>query len=255
MPPSRPQLEDNIRTYNMDGGEFFKQAVVEAYKTPFKPRKGPKLSATKAAKLARSEREARRKAGLAPAPAINGSASHDAPSTEEPGVEQDAPLGRFIDHFVLNLPATAIEHIGCFRGMYTPLMQSEADEEAMWTALRRYSEARGWDVDKEGGYRYPMVHCYCFTKEVDNFQRDICEVRVLSSFLFVRGEVRCQSADLNALLPMQRATRHLGYPVDPDTLRDFNLHLVRSVAPKKDMYCLSFRLPKEVVFGEKPASP
>jgi tRNA (guanine37-N1)-methyltransferase len=54
---------------------------------------------------------------------------------------------------------------------------------------------------------------------------------------------------------IQRATRYLGHPVGPDTLRDFNLHLVRSVAPKKDMYCLSFRLPKEVVFDEKPASP
>ena len=239
----------------MDGGEFFKQAVVEAYSTPFSPRSGPKLSATKAAKLARSEREARKKAGLAPAPASNGSAPHEAPALEGLGAEQDAPLGRFIDHFVLNLPATAIEHIGCFRGIYTPLVHSEAGEERFWNALRCYSEAREWDADKEGGYRYPMVHCYCFTKEVDDFQRDICEVRAVS-YLLLRAATGCQSwsADHHGRC-IQRATRYLGHPVGPDTLRDFNLHLVRSVAPKKDMYCLSFRLPKEVVFDEKPASP
>lgn len=51
----------------------------------------------------------------------------------------------------------------------------------------------------------------------------------------------------------QRASKSLGYPVS-SALEDFSLSLVRSVAPKKDMYRLSFRLPEEVVFTERNVS-
>lgn len=45
---------------------------------------------------------------------------------------------------------------------------------------------------------------------------------------------------------LQRVEEKIGYPVP----EDFSLHLVRSVAPNKDMYCISFRLPAEVAFNE-----
>lgn len=47
---------------------------------------------------------------------------------------------------------------------------------------------------------------------------------------------------------LQRASEYLGYELKPDT-PDYNLHLVRSVAPNKEMYCLSFRLPANVAFA------
>lgn len=53
-------------------------------------------------------------------------------------------------------------------------------------------------------------------------------------------------ADLDSWT-VQRASASLGYPVSNE-LSDYSLSLVRSVAPKKDMYRLSFRLPKEVAF-------
>jgi tRNA (guanine37-N1)-methyltransferase len=31
---------------------------------------------------------------------------------------------------------------------------------------------------------------------------------------------------------------------------EVSLHLVRSVAPNKEMYCISFRLPRTAAFGE-----
>ncbi|KAJ6483893.1 Met-10+ like-protein-domain-containing protein [Mycena vulgaris] len=65
----------------------------------------------------------------------------------------------------------------------------------------------------------PMIHCHCFTREIEpeNVQVDI----------------------------LKRVEEKLGHPLD----QEFSLHLVRSVAPNKDMYCISFRLPAKVAFN------
>ena len=158
------QVEDAVRCYNMDGGEFFRRVVREAYHSPFRPTSKPRVSANKAAKLARQEREARKASGLPPT-----SSSTSAPPEEA----ATSPLGHFIDHFVMNLPATAIDLLGCFQGIYKPLLgEKEESKSAFYAIWKAYSEARG---TKEGNI-LPFVHCYCFTKEVDDYERDICEV-------------------------------------------------------------------------------
>lgn len=50
---------------------------------------------------------------------------------------------------------------------------------------------------------------------------------------------------------MQRASRSLGYDVSRATVQHYNISLVRSVAPRKDMYRLSFRLPGPVAFADQ----
>ncbi|KAF9055845.1 Met-10+ like-protein-domain-containing protein [Panaeolus papilionaceus] len=67
----------------------------------------------------------------------------------------------------------------------------------------------------------PMIHCHCFTRELetDKALKDI----------------------------LQRVEDKLGHPID---VSEMNLHLVRSVAPNKEMYCISFRLPREVAFSK-----
>jgi tRNA (guanine37-N1)-methyltransferase len=50
----------------------------------------------------------------------------------------------------------------------------------------------------------------------------------------------------------QRASHYLGCTVTPDT-DAYHLHLVRRVAPNKDMYCLTFRLPRSVAFTASAA--
>ncbi|KAF9245861.1 Met-10+ like-protein-domain-containing protein [Melanogaster broomeanus] len=65
----------------------------------------------------------------------------------------------------------------------------------------------------------PMVHCYCFTRE--------------------QGPEKAE-ADIR-----QRAEDKIGAKLDEDV----SLQFVRSVAPSKDMYCISFRLPRDVAFG------
>ncbi|KAJ7170157.1 Met-10+ like-protein-domain-containing protein [Mycena filopes] len=64
----------------------------------------------------------------------------------------------------------------------------------------------------------PMIHCHCFTREIEphNARVDI----------------------------LKRVEGKIGHP-----LEDFSLHMVRSVAPTKDMYCISFRLPEQVAFN------
>ncbi|KAJ7897151.1 Met-10+ like-protein-domain-containing protein [Mycena olivaceomarginata] len=64
----------------------------------------------------------------------------------------------------------------------------------------------------------PMIHCHCFTREI---------------------EPELARADI-----LQRVEEKIGHPV-PD---DFSLYLVRSVAPNKEMYCISFRLPARVAY-------
>lgn len=63
-----------------------------------------------------------------------------------------------ISHFVMNLPDSAITFLGAFRGLFTKL-RKHSDFETVY-------------------HEYPMVHCYCFTRELesDRAQKDIREV-------------------------------------------------------------------------------
>ncbi|KAI0294928.1 Met-10+ like-protein-domain-containing protein [Russula brevipes] len=79
------------------------------------------------------------------------------------------------------------------------------------------------DIDLAAIYDVmPMVHCHCFTRELgrEAAERDI----------------------------RRRVEQELGSGLSAES--EVSLHLVRSVAPNKDMYCISFRLPRETAFGE-----
>ncbi|KIJ54333.1 hypothetical protein M422DRAFT_221909 [Sphaerobolus stellatus SS14] len=109
-----------------------------------------------------------------------------------------APPGkgsRRISHYIMNLPDSAISFLGSFRGLFKEL-KDDPEFETVYDEM-------------------PLVHCYCFTRELEEKARkDI----------------------------LQRASESLGYPVPEDSA----IHFVRRVAPSKDMHCLSFRLPREI---------
>ena len=68
----------------------------------------------------------------------------------------------------MNLPATAIEFLGAFRGVYASLK-----------ALPEFQD----EVYPDGKARTPLVHCYCFSKELDGYEKDITDVRALYRLL------------------------------------------------------------------------
>ncbi|KAG1461890.1 hypothetical protein G6F55_003305 [Rhizopus delemar] len=98
------------------------------------------------------------------------------------------------DHFVMNLPAIAIEFLDMFRGLY-------ADYKHLYDA----------------NAKLPLIHCHCFTKSSD---------------------------------PLQEITQRVGEVMGemPDSLKT-TVHWVRNVAPRKDMYCITFPLSSTIAFA------
>ena len=68
--------------------------------------------------------------------------------------------------------------------------------------------------------KLPIVHCYCFTKGQDKAETDAISL----------------------------VSKHLGAALATTDLVD--VHRVRDVSPKKEMFCVSFRLPPSVAFAE-----
>ncbi|GAA95279.1 uncharacterized protein L969DRAFT_92462 [Mixia osmundae IAM 14324] len=168
------KVTERMRIDCKDGREYIKHAALDIWQHPFGP------PPTKPAK--------RRTAERAPAAPI---------SPFRPR--------RIVDHFVMNLPASALEFLDAYRGLYASIKEDTEYQTALIQQGR------------------PLVHCYCFTKLEDAAaaEQDICE----------------------------RASLSLAYPVTPQ-MDDYRLVLVRAVAPHKDMYCLTFRIPAEVLHAQ-----
>lgn len=198
------KVEAHCRTFCEDGRAFIRQSAVRAWDAAFPAHDDSLLSERQKRKERRRRRE--------------GDAAECAPSPASPALPR-----RLIDHFVMNLPATALEFLDAFRGLYTRLAAHAGHEawQAEWEARRNVPGLELW----------PMVHVHCFTKEVDRAGEDICQ--------------RASQA-----LGLDEAD-YLRPPGTPHATPDLSLHLVRSVAPSKDMYCLSFRLPPSVLLDER----
>ncbi|PLN82273.1 hypothetical protein BDW42DRAFT_184888 [Aspergillus taichungensis] len=114
------------------------------------------------------------------------------------------------DHYVMNLPATAIEFLDAFPGIY-------AGKESLFAP---HTEQR-----------LPMVHVYCFSGHSEDERVDHIDI-------------------------CQRVSERIGYTITPDDCVggsgnaeiELSIHNVRLVSPNKQMFCASFRLPREVAF-------
>jgi tRNA (guanine37-N1)-methyltransferase len=67
---------------------------------------------------------------------------------------------QMVDHFVMNLPASALEFLDAYNGCYKPLLEQPGFP----------------GVDKA---KMPLIHTHCFTREVEESaaaEADICKV-------------------------------------------------------------------------------
>lgn len=154
LPLTTGQLEDLVRPACEDGRDFILAAAKRAFNSPFPPYAGPRLSKTRQQQLAKEKRS---------------KLDVDSLSTE-PTSQESAPR-RTVDHYVMNLPDSAITFLGAFRGIFA------SDERGKGSADRQYSGLYG-----EG--RMPMVHCHCFTREleIERAEKDIRQVRPPASW-------------------------------------------------------------------------
>ncbi|SGY31762.1 BQ5605_C002g01259 [Microbotryum silenes-dioicae] len=186
------KVDHIVRTGNADGRDWIRQSVLNIWNTPF-PAYTPPLSAKARGKLARRAND--------PKASPSTTSSPQKPTSVAP--MDLGPPRRLVDHFVMNLPELAITMLDAYKGLYHELYKLPGARQA---------------IEKRGEEGLPMVHCYCFTKNMDDQEGDI----------------------------LARASQALGMPVTKEA-RDYKLRFVRDVAPKKEMYCLEFRLSKEMV--------
>jgi len=107
-------------------------------------------------------------------------------------------------HYVMNLPASAITFLDAFIGLY-------AGKEQAFEAHR--------------DMKLPMVHMHCFSTKSEDNKREEEEI-------------------------CKEISQRIGYEIKPGD-EDVSIWDVRDVAPKKRMFCASFRLPPEVVFRQR----
>jgi tRNA G37 N-methylase Trm5 len=116
-------------------------------------------------------------------------------------------------HYVMNLPGNALEFLDAFIGVYAGC------EELFEPHTKE---------------QLPMVHVYCFSGHSENEVDDHIDI-------------------------CKRMSERLEYPITVEdrvggtgnTELDLSIHNVRLVSPNKQMFCASFRLPREVAFRKK----
>ena len=134
-------MTDLVRTSCEDGRDFIKTIAKRVYDNPLPPFNGPPSSRTQ------HDKEKRR--------------TRTFQNRENFPIKRNLQSRKHIDHFVMNLPDTAISFLDAFRGILA------VDEQ--------YDQTSTYEV-------MPMVHCHCFTRELDpqNAKADIHQVLFLS---------------------------------------------------------------------------
>jgi len=170
----------------MDGREFIRKAVEDLEKNGYRPANMVMPTNNKGKKDTKA-------AATTPTPSTTETKPETEPTSE--ASTSSTPAFKTFDHFVMNLPATAIEFLDAFRGLFK-------GREAQITQPK---------------VQLPMIHCHCFSKS-ETPEDDVRE----------------------------RVESVMGGKLERDSV---HLHWVRKVAPNKDMYCISFRLPAEIAFA------
>ncbi|KAG9303732.1 hypothetical protein G9A89_018629 [Geosiphon pyriformis] len=190
------KVQNRIIPYNLDGREFIRKIVndlkIASETSTYHYNESSTDDDDNKRKNVKREKST--------TPNENKTESISNPNPEDPSTEiQKTPIKfRTFDHFVMNLPAMAIEFLDMFKGLYRD-MQSLFDSSAI---------------------NLPMIHCHCFSKSVTP------ETELIERIKTIFGDEASN--------------------ISTDA---FKVQFVRSVAPNKDMYCVSFRLDSAIAFS------
>ncbi|KAJ1031786.1 hypothetical protein NDA13_002173 [Ustilago tritici] len=289
----------------MDGREFVRWCMVEAWKREFRGR--PKgFDGKEVEKEDERLREFARKTIKEKSKKVRAvhAARHAAKSSSTPtelakdasqltinplaGPEVDRyPPRKLIDRFVMNLPATALEFLDAYRGAYTHLA-SIVGEDALRTELLSRSQSTDSSLSAT-----PTIHVHCFSKDPFQPALDILNRANTALGLFPDSPHRLKS---KPILPPPQTFAGLRKSSSPSSSKEevgnyltshpdyekyrnvagqkefmdqvdgewqerdggkategLEIHYVRDVAPNKQMYCLSFPCPLEVLWAPLPS--
>ena len=205
------KVESKLRCYCEDGRHFIRESIRRCWEQPWDG--VPTTEEGRLLDLAVKTSRGR------------GKQQHQkAQGVEQAPIERGPPR-RLINRFVMNLPGTALEFLDAFPGAYKSIAGEELEREM-----------------QRKGSQWPMVHVHCFTKDIEHPHKDICQrANERLGLSASSGLVPPPSPDLSGLA----SSASLPSPPTPD----LSLHFVRSVAPNKDMYCLSFRLTRDILLA------
>ncbi|KAI0842044.1 Met-10+ like-protein-domain-containing protein [Hypoxylon sp. FL0890] len=185
----RNKVERYVRPFNQDGRKFIREAADLVYAASTNGEYAVSGPSRKEQRSRHPKSKAARKSRQTPEP-------------------KRTPLPPTISHFVMNLPASAITFLPCYRGLY-------AGREKLFAP--------------HTGTKLPMVHVHCFAPRADDDASlvNICE-RI--------------SAEIGVSMKLG----------DAENAHEVTVLEVRNVAPNKNMFCASFRVPPEVAFAARP---
>jgi len=177
----RNKVNEFVTASCEDGRDFIRKATLELAHTPRKVLLKPKPKVSRNAN--EEEKKAREEA---------------AKKSERTLVEPSA-----FSHYVMNLPASAIEFLDAFKGVY---------------------HGRELEFVPHTPQKLPFIHLYLFQAKHPTDEQEHQEV-------------------------CERISDHIGTEVRMgDPKLEMEIRYVRLVAPKKKMFCASFRLPASVAF-------
>ena len=199
-------------------------------------------------------------------------------SSEGANVDRWEPR-KLVDHFVMNLPATALEFLDAFSGAYTHL-GAHVGRDNLQAELNLRSTSSDSSLNP-----LPMIHVHCFSKDPFQPALDILNRANTALKIPLHAPYRLKAKPIapppQTLAGLRKSTSsnpvatyltaHPDYPKykslnTPDLLmaalhadwiqRDAGLetpglqiHYVRDVAPNKQMYCLTFPCPAQVLWA------
>jgi len=133
IPTHIKQVMDLVRVFCQDGGHFIRSVTGRVLENPLPPYSGPRQSRMQEKKLQKLKQI------VSP-----GGTSELSP----------APKRLRISHFVMNLPDSAIQFLDAFRGIYSAVNNGGQDLSGIYEQM-------------------PMIHCHCFTRELDPIKAEL----------------------------------------------------------------------------------